>query len=382
MHQETEAQDPSIVACALSRHDLHGAFLSASSDAPAIFGRAADELVGGSLRAAFVAADEPQLDQALARAASTDEPVTLVCTPAEQPTRRLELCLHGVRAPGGEVFEVHCLTRDVSAVEARVEAAREHARRMERLIDNVPGSVWGTWSSNDIGSHRAQFVSQYAERLTGYPLAEWTHNTSLWAEVVHPDDRAKVAESGQRLLANGQDVVESRWIRRDGRVIWVESHVRVSRDASGAVIGLSGVTMDITARKEAEEAQARLREEILAELSTPLIPISEHVVVMPLIGTIDRNRADNIVQALLGGVTMARAQVAIIDITGVPNVDVEVAQSLVRAARGVRLLGAQVVLTGIRPEVARTLIALGTDLQGITTLGTLQSGIRFAMQRT
>ena len=86
-------------------------------------------------------------------------------------------------------------------------------------------------------------------------------------------------------------------------------------------------------------------------------------------------------QALLGGVTTARARVAIIDITGVPNVDVEVAQSLVRAARGVRLLGAQVVLTGIRPEVAQTLIALGTDLQGITTLGTLQSGIRFAMQR-
>lgn len=382
MHQETGAQDPSSVACTLSRHDLHGAFLFASNDAPAIFGRTAGELVGESLRAAFVVADAPQIDQALTRAASTDEPVTLVCTPTDQPTRRLELCLHGVRAPGGgEVFEVHCLTRDVSAVEARVEAAREHARRMERLVDNVPGSVWGTWSSN-IGTHRAQFVSQYAERLTGYPIAEWTNNTALWAEVVHPDDRAKVAASGQRLMANGQDVTEARWIRRDGRVIWVESHVRATKDASGALIGLSGVTMDITARKEAEEAQARLREEILAELSTPLIPISEHVVVMPLIGTIDRNRAENIVQALLGGVTTARAQVAIIDITGVPNVDVEVAQSLVRAARGVRLLGAQVVLTGIRPEVAQTLIALGTDLQGITTLGTLQSGIRFAMQRT
>jgi anti-anti-sigma regulatory factor len=185
----------------------------------------------------------------------------------------------------------------------------------------------------------------------------------------------------QSLFAMGEVTSQVRWVRPDGSITWVESLIRVVKNEAGAVIGLSGVTMDITARKQAEEAQARLREQILAELSTPLIPIKQDVVAMPLIGTLDRARASRVVEALLRGVSAARARVAILDVTGVSNVDVEVADALVRAAKGARLLGAQVVLTGIRPEVAQTLVTLGTDLQGVLTLSTLEAGIRFAMQR-
>ncbi len=145
------------------------------------------------------------------------------------------------------------------------------------------------------------------------------------------------------------------------------------------------IVHDITERKRAEQERVRLQAEIiqaqaatLAELSTPLIPISDQVLVMPLIGAIDQERAQQVLQALLHGIEHSQARVAILDITGVPVVDTQVASALVQAAQGVRLLGAQVVLTGIRPEVAQTLVGLGVDISSIITHGTLQSGIAYA----
>jgi rsbT co-antagonist protein RsbR len=150
------------------------------------------------------------------------------------------------------------------------------------------------------------------------------------------------------------------------------------------------VIENITERKRAEamlrqsitqEETIRAQEAALAELSTPLIPISDQVMVMPLIGAVDSRRAQQVLEALLEGVASSRALVAILDITGVPVVDTQVANALLRAAQAVKLLGAQVVLTGIRPEVAQTLVGLGADLSGIVTCGSLQSGIAYATSR-
>ena len=145
------------------------------------------------------------------------------------------------------------------------------------------------------------------------------------------------------------------------------------------------VAHDLTERKRAAEEHAHLQERIiqaqaatLAELSTPLIPISDQVVVMPLIGAIDSDRARQVLEALLSGIERSQARVAILDITGVPLVDTQVAKSLIVAAQAVRLLGARIVLTGIRPEVAQTLVGLGVDLGDIVTHSTLQSGISYA----
>jgi rsbT co-antagonist protein RsbR len=139
------------------------------------------------------------------------------------------------------------------------------------------------------------------------------------------------------------------------------------------------------ALRQAEEERLKLQDEIirmqaaaLEQLSTPLIPISDDILVMPLIGTIDSQRAQKMTETLLQGLAMHRARAAILDITGVPVVDIEVAQGLLRAAQAARLLGARVVLTGIRPEVAQTLVGIGADLQGIVTYSTLQNGIRAA----
>lgn len=145
---------------------------------------------------------------------------------------------------------------------------------------------------------------------------------------------------------------------------------------------------DVTEQVRSEQQQRELQEQIIAaqdaalrELSTPLIPITDGVVAMPLIGSIDSKRAQLVIETLLSGVAKTRANTAIIDITGVSVVDTQVANALLRAAQSIKLLGANAILTGIRPEVAQTLIGLGVDLSGISTCATLQSGIAEALNR-
>lgn len=147
------------------------------------------------------------------------------------------------------------------------------------------------------------------------------------------------------------------------------------------------IIRNITERKRADEERIHLQEEViraqreaLRELATPLIPISEHVVVMPLIGTMDTWRVQQVMQTLLHGIEQRPTRLAILDVTGVTMVDTRVADGLLRIAHAAQLLGATVMLTGIRPDVAETIVGLGADLSGILTRGTLQEGIAYAIK--
>lgn len=133
-------------------------------------------------------------------------------------------------------------------------------------------------------------------------------------------------------------------------------------------------------RIKVQEQIVRIQEALLRELSTPLMPINEHVLALPLIGTVDQRRAQMMLETLLDGVAKQQAHVVIIDITGVPTVDSYVAGVLVQAARAIRLLGAQVVLTGISPATAQTLVHIGACFDNIVTRGTFQEGIAYALR--
>jgi rsbT co-antagonist protein RsbR len=154
----------------------------------------------------------------------------------------------------------------------------------------------------------------------------------------------------------------------DDRVLWVARDITEQRQATAELADLQAQII------EAQRATLR-------ELSTPIIPISDGVIAMPLIGSIDTQRAQLVIETLLEGVAEQRAAVAILDVTGVQVVDTQVANALLRAAQAVKLLGAQVIITGIRPEVAQTLVGLGLDLSGIITVANLQGGIQYALAR-
>lgn len=130
------------------------------------------------------------------------------------------------------------------------------------------------------------------------------------------------------------------------------------------------------------ERTVSLQKIALQELSAPLIPVFEGITVMPLVGTIDTERAKQIMENLLHGVVKHRSEVVLIDITGVPVVDTMVAHHIIQAADAVRLVGAKCMLVGIRPEIAQTIVNLGIDLNQFTTKNTLKKGIEAALALT
>lgn len=219
------------------------------------------------------------------------------------------------------------------------------------------------------------------EQVLGYTHAEIRAESLM--SFIHPDDRAATAATATQLAQHNVIVAfENRYRHKDGSYRWL-SWTATTYPGEALIYGYA---RDITVQKQASAEREQLQETIiqtqqaaLRELSSPLMPIAEGVVAMPLIGSIDSRRAQEVMEALLNGVAETRAQTAIIDITGIPLVDTQVANTFLQAARGVNLLGAQVILTGIRPEVAQTLVSLGVDLRQIVTRSTLQSGIAYAL---
>ncbi|PLS15899.1 RsbR protein [Bacillus sp. M6-12] len=130
------------------------------------------------------------------------------------------------------------------------------------------------------------------------------------------------------------------------------------------------------------ERTVSLQKIALQELSAPLIPVLEKITVMPLVGTIDTERAKQIMENLLTGVVKHRSEVVLIDITGVPVVDTMVAHHIIQAAEAVRLVGAKCMLCGIRPEIAQTIVNLGINLNEIITKNSLKKGIEAALEIT
>lgn len=123
----------------------------------------------------------------------------------------------------------------------------------------------------------------------------------------------------------------------------------------------------------------RRHEASLREMSTPIIRVHDGVLLLPLIGTIDAARAQQIIETVLARVNEEGAQVIIFDIAGIPSVNAQVADHLVKTTAAARLLGARVVLTGVSPGVARTMVEIGADLTGMYTSGQLAAGIELAL---
>lgn len=201
-------------------------------------------------------------------------------------------------------------------------------------------------------------------------------------------------EIADRVVANDRQVMASRESIEveemvpsdDGMHTYISAKFPLC-DEDGKVYAICGIATDISDLKRLERERTALQQEMLnrqqemlRELSTPLIPLAEGVLVMPIIGAIDGPRSRQILDTLLTGIAAQRARTAILDITGVKGVNVVAASALMQASHAAKLLGAEVVLTGINPEVAQALITLDVDLGRTVTLSTLQSGIAYALR--
>ena len=126
------------------------------------------------------------------------------------------------------------------------------------------------------------------------------------------------------------------------------------------------------------ERVIRQQQEAIRELSTPVLQVRERLVILPIIGVLDSQRARQVAEQLLRGIRTHRAKVVVIDITGVPEIDSTVANHLVQTVEASRLMGASVIITGLSPEIALTLVTIGVDLSKMNAVGDLQGGIEHA----
>jgi rsbT co-antagonist protein RsbR len=214
--------------------------------------------------------------------------------------------------------------------------------------------------------------------------------------VTDPQLAATGSAENHRRVMQGEVVVlpphlfdsqEARLQDKGARQRWAEATYYPLRDATGAVTHLCAMLRDVTneveQRRAIESAQAEItaQQGVIDSLSSPVIQVWQGILTMPLVGTIDTQRSMAVTSNLLQAITQQKAQCVIIDITGVPIVDTQVAQHLIHTAHSCRLLGCEVVLVGIGVEIAQTLVQLGVDLSTLVTLADLQAGIAWAFER-
>lgn len=189
-------------------------------------------------------------------------------------------------------------------------------------------------------------------------------------------------EPVRRALTTGEG---SHFIDETHGTCW-ETWLVPLRNERGEVRGVAGITMNVTvARRAQTELLARLdlierQKEAIQALSIPIIQVWDSVLTVPLVGMVDSMRASGLMEQLLNEVVRTRARYAILDLTGVEAMDTSTASHMLRLISSLRLLGAQGILTGIRPGIAHTMVGLGIDMGGVRTLANLRDGLRFCME--
>jgi rsbT co-antagonist protein RsbR len=249
--------------------------------------------------------------------------------------------------------------------------------------------------------NRAQLREEWIRRISAFRLLTSMTKEEIFAEATSVfDNYVEVLETGsvEALQAYARDLSE-RIIPRGVDTPEVLGIVLLLRDVlarslfekyQGDFALLNGVldayepaanriaTTVAVGFVQERERVIRQQQEAIRELSTPVLQVRERLLILPIIGAVDSERARQLTEQLLRGVRSNRAKVVVMDITGVPSVDATVANHLVQTVEASRLLGATVIVTGLSPEIAQTLVTIGVDLTKMNTVGDLQGGIEEA----
>jgi rsbT co-antagonist protein RsbR len=286
-----------------------------------------------------------------------------------------QVTVFAIPSDSGDELSTAVILRDITERKHN----EEQMQKLAAIVDNSPDFIGIATLEG-----KALYLNQAGLNLVGLKDMEAARQTNV-IDFFSPEDHPFIfQEIHPTVMEQGRWEGVFRFRHYEtGELIPINYNLFLVKDQqTGEPLGLATVTRDLTEQQRAEAERAALQEQVidaqratLRELSTPLIPISDNAVVMPLIGSIDTLRAQQIMEALLDGISAHRATVAIIDITGVQVIDTQVANALIQAAQAVKLLGARVMITGIQPQIAQTLVHLGVHLGGIDTRGTLQAGI-------
>jgi rsbT co-antagonist protein RsbR len=270
------------------------------------------------------------------------------------------------------------------------------ARLSEVLAENE-SSILDGWMREMSGATRrsdlirdAEFRGQCSKFLKLLQLGAASGSLDLQIPAWEPV-RAMLAEISRTRAQQGFSPTETAtFVLSVKKPIFSRLRLRLGSDAEALAGELWGCTELIDELglftteiflKTREEIIRRQQEEML-ELSTPVVKLWDGILALPIIGTLDSARTQIVMEAMLGAIVKTNSRVAIIDITGVPTVDTLVAQHLLKTVTAARLMGADCIISGVRPQIAQTIVHLGINLLDVTTKATLSDAFSLALQRT
>ncbi len=367
--QRREQQRSAGSSLASIEFDARGQIVGWNPAAERVFGWPAAEMVGrglepllaepaqaGAMFAALVAGAQPPRSHNLRQGGAA-----IMCQ------------WHSIvaRDESGALDRLYCEVREL----ADEDAQRQRQQLMQALADHSPLGIFAKGPEG-----RYVYANHEFARSIGRAASE----------VIGRDDfdlfMPAIAESLRRhdleiVAAHTLSAREDRGVGPDSdRFYW--SLKFPLHDDAGQVFAICGLVNDITPLRRSEHERNALQQQVIEELSTPLLPLADGVLAMPLIGAIDASRAQLIMETLLEGVVQQKARVVILDLTCVRMVDSRAAQGLMQAARAAHMLGAEAILTGINAELADVLVELDVDMRGLVTLGSLRGGVEYAIQRS
>lgn len=282
---------------------------------------------------------------------------------------------------GQDGADTAALRAELAAVTAALALQVERTRR-------ILGAAGEGYHMVDMDGRIVDCNDAFA-RMLGYTRDELT---TMRIKEIDPRPSPDLSALTRRLVDTGGLRFVTQHRHRDGALLDVEvtvHHVELAGESFFAAFShsIGEQLARERALRAAEAERAALQAQVIAaqeatirELSTPLIPIGDGVLVAPIVGRLDRVRAAALLERVLAAVAERRARTVVLDVTGVAEIDVEATHGLLQVARAVRLLGAAAVLTGIRPEVAHALIDAGVDLAGLVAHATLQGALQHTLR--
>jgi PAS domain S-box-containing protein len=299
------------------------------------------------------------------------------------------------------------MAQQAEALESLQNPAGTSALEMQLLMANLQDYAILIL---DPAGHVASW-SKGAEHLKGYRAEEII---GKHFSIFYPKEDIEAGKPAHELevaAAKGRFEDEGWRLRKDGSRFWANVIITALRDDAGRLRGFGKISRDLSERKEAEEQVRKMRDELdqrvkertaelarvnatlkaeltgrkqaeqaIRELSTPVLPVRERLVILPLIGVLDSARALQLTEQLLSSIRTHRAKAVVMDITGVPIVDSKVANHLLQTVEAARLMGATVIVSGISSEIAQTLVRIGVDLSRLRTTSDLRAGLEEAEQ--
>ncbi|WP_437316471.1 PAS domain S-box protein [Sorangium sp. So ce385] len=343
-----------------------------SAGAARVLGYAREEVIGRRLSDTILGGADVDLWRRLCDG-PVGAPLTVQHRRADGGVVVCEWVHQPMRDAGGRVVRRLFLGQDVTGLGRAAEQARDHAILLRAILDHAP-LVACKYDRNGVftfhdgkGIERAGLTPG---QLLGMNVLDLYGVDPASAEAIRRAFAGEAAEMDTE--AHGAS--------------WRSWFLPVL-DERGAPDGAVSVTFDITDLKRREsEIEAKLamieaQQQVIRTLSTPIIEVWDRVLTMPMVGVIDSARTSEVMDNLLDAIVTKGARFAILDLTGVDAVDTKTASYLVELVRAIRLLGAEGVITGIRSNVAQTMITLGLDLSEVITMGNLRAGLKLCIRR-